>query len=121
VSPRAPRPRRQRGALESLLSIVLVLESLVVFFLALAVFGLDLLDPVPALVGGGAILVVTLLLSRVQNRAWGRALAWVLQAVLIALGVLVPLMYVIGTGFAALFVYCFVTGRRLDRRNGLAA
>jgi len=41
----------------------------------------------------------------------------VLQAALIALGFLLPLMFFIGLGFLALWVYCFVTGRRLDARN----
>jgi hypothetical protein len=108
---------RRRGATESLLSIVLVLEAFVVFFVALVVFGLRILPPAAAFGGGALFIVVLVAASRAARYRWGWALGWVLQAALTATGILVPLMYVVGIGFAALFSYCFFTGRRLDRRN----
>jgi hypothetical protein len=41
-------------------------------------------------------------------------LGWVLQAALIALGILVPTMYVVGVGFTLFWIYCFIRGRRID-------
>ncbi len=115
---RTPRVRRERSASDSLLSIVLVLESLLVFFLTLVVYSLRVLDAVPTFVGGGILFLLYLLGSRLTRYDIGLWLGFVLQAVIIATGVLVPVMYVIGAGFAALYVYCYITGRRLDRRNG---
>ncbi|MBC7763329.1 MAG: DUF4233 domain-containing protein, partial [Candidatus Saccharibacteria bacterium] len=35
----------------------------------------------------------------------------------IAIGFLLPLMYFIGAIFAVIWIYCFITGRRLDRQK----
>ena len=111
------RTRRQKSATESLLSIALGLEAVLVFFVVLVVFGLKLL-PVGVAFGGGAVLFVLLLAaSRLVRYPWGVWLGWVLQAVLVALGILLPLMYFIGAVFLAIWIYCFVMGRRLDARN----
>lgn len=115
---RQPRARRQRSATDALLSIVLVLESLLIFFLALLVFALDVLEPVPAFVGGGALFLLFVMTSRLVRFRAGLVLGFALQATLIATGVFVPAMYVVGLGFVGLWVYCFITGQRLDRRNG---
>lgn len=116
-APRAPRVRRARSATESLLSVTLVLESLLVFFVTLVVYSLSGLEPATVFTAGGALFLITLLTSRVLAKRWGLAIGWAIQAVLILSGILVPLMWFIGTGFTALWIFCFVTGQRLDRRN----
>jgi hypothetical protein len=106
--------RRERSATESLLSITLVLDVFLVFFVSLAVFALDLVAPFAAF-GGGALLVVLLVVAaRLVRYPFGVWLGWALQLVLIATGLLVPIMYVIGAGFLALYAYCFFKGRALD-------
>lgn len=107
--------KRQRSTTEALLSIVLGLEAALVFFAALTAFGLDLL-PVGAALGGGAALIVVLLVTgRLLRYPAGLWLGWALQLVLVALGILLPLMYLIGAGFTALWTFCFVKGRGIDR------
>ena len=113
------RIRRQRGAAESLLSIVLALEAVLVFFIVLVVFGLKVLSPAVAFGGGAALVVLLVLDSRLVRWPVGVWLGWVLQAALVALGILLPLMYFVGAVFLAIWIYCFVTGRRLDRRNAI--
>lgn len=108
-------PRRERSATESLLSIVLVLEACMVFFAALAAFGLKVLDPAVAFGGGAALIVLLVLTGRLVRYPWGVALGWVIQAGLVALGALMPVMYFIGAGFAGIWIYCFIKGRQLDR------
>jgi hypothetical protein len=121
--PSPARPRRQRSVTESLLSIVLLLEAIVLFFVALVLFGLKTLSPALAF-GGGALFVVVLLVTIALLR-WpvGVAIGWIIQLALIALGVLNPVMYVVGVGFAAFWVWCFVRARQIDarRREYLAA
>ncbi|MES2092260.1 MAG: DUF4233 domain-containing protein [Actinomycetota bacterium] len=111
------RVRRERSATESLLSIALLLEAVLVFFIVMVAYGLKVLPP--ALVfGGGATFVVLLLLARrLAGGPLGIWTGWVLQVALIAIGILLPLMYFIGALFLAIWVYCFVTGRRLDRQK----
>lgn len=107
----------KRTATESLLAIVLGLEAALMFFVTVTAFGLKALDTA-WVVGGGATLfalfVVAAWLVRFPLGIW---LGWFLQAALIATGMVMTLMYFIGAGFAALWVYCFVTALRLDRKN----
>ena len=115
-NPRARRVRRTRSATESLLSIALGLEAALAFFITMAVFGLQLM-PAPVALAGGAALMVTAALVRYRFGVW---LGWFLQAVVLATGLVLPLMYAIGAGFVAIWIYCFVTGRRLDGRAATA-
>lgn len=117
----AERMRRVRGATESLLSIVLGLEAALVFFVTVTAFGLRVVPPAVAFGGGAALFVALLLTAWLLRFGWAVWLGWLLQAALVALGLLLPLMYLIGAGFAAIWVYCFVTGRRLDERNARQA
>lgn len=114
---RAERGVRRRSATESLLSIVLVLEALVVFFGTLVVYSLRVLPATTTFVSGAIVFVLMLVVGRLLRHDWALWPAWVLQVVLVASGILVPLMYFIGGIFVALYIYCFITGRRLDRKN----
>ncbi len=116
-----PGVRRQRSASESLLSIALGLEAALVFFVALAVFRFDRLPPAVAFGGGAAVILILLLATRMLRYRWGVWLGWVLQLGLIATGFLLPLMFFIGAGFAAIWTFCFVVGARLDRRTAASA
>jgi len=115
---RVSKPRRGRSVTESLLSIVLVLEACVLFFAGLVAFGLKVLEPAypawVALPAAAVLIVIVLATTAVLRFPWGVAIGWVLQAALIALGILLPMMYVIGGGFALLWIYCFTRGRRID-------
>ena len=51
------------------------------------------------------------------DRPAGIWLGWSLQVALITIGVLLPLVYFIGAIFAVIWIYCFITGRRLDRQK----
>lgn len=113
-------PRRVRSTTETLLSIVLALEAILVFFIALTVFGLKALPPVTALVGGAVLLLLLAVVGRLVRYRWGIWIGWVLQAVLIATGIFVPLMFAIGVGFAAIFTYCIIRGRQIDRDRAAA-
>jgi hypothetical protein len=117
AAPRPGRPRRRRSATESLLSIALGLEAALVFFMTMAVLGLQLLPALATLGGGAALMVVLVAATQLLRYRWGVWLGWALQVVVLATGVVIPLMYVVGGGFVAIWIYCFVTGTRLDRRN----
>ena len=112
--PKSPRPRRVRSVSESLLSIVLALEAVLLFFVMLTAFGVKALPPASAFGGGIALIVALVLTARLLRYSWGVWLGWLLQVVLIAIGLVLPVMYFIGTGFAAIWVYCFVKGRQID-------
>jgi len=111
------RSRRVRTATESLLSIVLGLEACMIFFATLVVFGLDQLPALPALAGGGALLLVLVAAAGAVRYPAGVWIGWVLQAVILASGFIAPVMFFVGAVFVGIWIYCFVTGRRLDRHR----
>jgi len=117
TAPGEPRARRVRSTTESLLSIVLGLEAVLMFFVTLTAFGLKAVPPVTAFVGGGVLLLVLVLTAGLLRFRWGVWLGWVLQVVLIATGILLPIMFFIGAGFAAIWTYCFKKGRDIDRQR----
>jgi len=114
---RPTRRARRRGAAESLLSIVLVLEAMSLFFVMLVVNGRDLLPTGVAFGGGLGAIVLILLVSRTLRWRWGIVLGWVVQLGLVACGLLDPVMYVVAALFVAIWTYCLVKGTQLDRMN----
>ena len=116
-APAAARVRRRRSTTESLLSIVLLLEAILLFFVTLVVFGLKILSPALAFGGGAAFVVVILATIALLRLPIGVVIGWVIQLALIALGLLTPIMYVIGAGFAAFWIWCFVRARQIDAKR----
>ena len=116
-TPAAARVRRRRSTTESLLSIVLLLEAILLFFVTLVVFGLKILSPALAFGGGAAFVVVILVTIALLRWPIGVVIGWLIQLALIALGLLTPIMYVIGAGFGAFWIWCFVRARQIDRKR----
>ncbi|MEQ1736970.1 MAG: DUF4233 domain-containing protein, partial [Rhodoglobus sp.] len=73
------------------------------------------LEPLPAFVGGAALIVALILVAGLVRYRWGVWLGWVLQAALVATGILLPVMYFIAAGFVGIWIYCFIKGGQLDR------
>lgn len=115
--PRVRKPRRERGAQESLLAITLVLEAIMFFFPMLVVYGKGTLPPLAAFVGGIAAMIVLAAASRLTGKSAGVWFGWLLQAAILATGLIEPFMYAVGVVFLALWVFCFVKGGQLDRQN----
>lgn len=117
----AGRSRRTRTVRESLGSIVLGFEAVIVFLATLVGFGLKVADPVVVLVSGAVLCLALVATVGLLNRLVGFRVGWVLQFVIVASGLLVPIMYVVGGAFVALWTYCMVTGTRLDAQTRRAA
>jgi len=122
VTTTAPgRPRRARSVTEMLLSIVLGLEAVLIFFVTLTVYGLKAL-PAGYAFGGGAVLVVLLLAAAAVLRfPWGVWFGWALQVVLLATGLLLPALYIVAAIFIAIWVYCYIKGTQIDRTKAAVA
>lgn len=102
----------------TLLSITLGLEGFVIFFAALTSFGLRHLDMATAFIGGAIVMVVFFLAAGLVRRArWAWWLGWVLQAVLLATGIILLPMLAVGAIFVALWTWCWFKGHSIDRRN----
>ncbi|WP_164088392.1 DUF4233 domain-containing protein [Frondihabitans sp. 762G35] len=111
------RPRRERSLTESLLSIMLVLEAFVLFFVILNVAGARILPTGVAWGGGLALIALMLLTSGVVRYRWGVVLGCVLQVAIALTGLLVGLMWVVAALFIGLWIFCLYKGVTIDRRN----
>lgn len=118
---REPRPRRARGAQESLAQIVLVFESVIVFLAGLVVYGLNVLPEGIAdwwgIVGGSVLALLMIAASGTVRWRWGIITGWVLQVVLLAGALLVPAIVIVVLVFGGIWAYATIKGAALDRRN----
>ncbi len=120
-SPAARSPRRQRSATESLLSVVLVMEAVVVVFGALVVFGLRVADPLAAFGGGAALIALLVVAARLVRYRWGQWLGHALQLVLLSTALLEVLAGVVAAIFVGFWIWALVKGRQLDAATGASA
>lgn len=105
-----------RSALGRLCAIVLSMET-VVFWLAIPVaLAISHASPRPAVTAGVALALAAVVLAVLARRRlrWTLVGGSVLQVIVIAVGVIVPVMYFLGAIFAALWVIGIMLGRRLD-------
>ncbi len=114
-------PKKRRSTKVMFASVVLALEAFVAFFATLVVFGLRARDvPQPLILAAGIVLSLVLIGScAFMSRKWGPAVGWILQLLLIATGVLEPMMFVIGVLFALTWWYALRAGIRIDRENAV--
>jgi Protein of unknown function (DUF4233) len=116
---RRPSPRSAR---QTLASIVLAFEIVVVFLAALAIWGLapsgDGVWGLPrwvALAAGGVLILGLVATIGLLRHPWGYAVGWTLQALIVAAGFLNPAMFFVGALFGGMWWYGLVAGARIDR------
>ena len=114
--------RASRSVRQSLASIVLGFETIVVFLAALVIWGLAPtengslgLPPWVALAAGGVLILGLIATIGLLRYPWAFTLGWVLQVLILAAGLLNPAMYFVGVLFGGLWWYCMVVGARIDR------
>jgi hypothetical protein len=118
VPPR--RARRSRTMRETLGSIVLGFELIIVFLGALVLFGLKSLPAAVALGGGAALVILMIVAIALLRYRVGIIIGWAVQLIVIAAGILVPAFFIVGAIFAAIWTYCMIVGGRIDHRDRLA-
>ena len=96
---------------------VLVFEGLVVFFATLVALDLSDVDDATLWWVGGTAAVACVLAAGLLGRRGGYQLGSALQVLLIAAGFVVPVMFFLGTVFAALWFFTLYLGRRVERLN----
>ncbi|WP_307806951.1 DUF4233 domain-containing protein [Naasia sp. SYSU D00057] len=114
------RQRRARSVQETLGSVVLGTEIVVLFLGALVVWGLGALPAGLAFGGGGALILLAIVAVGTLRSRVGIVLGWLVQVALILSGVLLTELYIVGVLFAAMWAYCIIVGGRIDRRNAAA-
>ena len=123
MSSTPPAVRRKTPAKPQFTKTILVLEAVLVFFATLVAYGLAVGDPSRPLsttavwLVGGGLSVVLILLSGLVSRPGGYALGWVAQGLVLAGGLVVPMMFVVGGVFVVLWVVALRLGGRIDRER----
>jgi hypothetical protein len=109
---RGPRSARRQFA-----ATILVLEAFVVGFAALVAFGLRAAEPAVVWGLGGGLALSLLLAAGVLGWPGGYVVGSVLQAAVLAVGAVVPMMWVVGGVFVILWVVALRLGERIDRER----
>ena len=101
----------------ALASITLGFEMIVVVLIGLAIFGLSLLEPreLGLWIAGGLALACVLALGFMRIGKVGIWLGWIVHALMLLTGFVLPIAVLVGLLFTALWVYCMVKGSRIDR------
>ena len=107
---------RNRSTQATLGSLVMVFQSVVVFFATLVGFGLQVY-PDPAVIWGVGLglSVFLMIFQAVLGKPGAYLVGWILQLVVISLGVWVPLMYVLGVVFLGMWAWGMIAGGTIDK------
>jgi hypothetical protein len=107
--------RRQRGIRESLGSIVLGFELIVLFLGTLVAWGLHA-APAGMVIGGGAALIalaiVAILTLRHRVGTW---VGFAVQVLAIVAGIWVHMMFIVGAVFLAIWIYAMYSADKVER------
>lgn len=109
--------RRKRPAKPQFTQTILVLEAVLVFFATLVAYGLRLAEPAAVWWVGGTLSVTLIVLSGLMTRPGGYVAGSVVQALVLAVGFFVPMMFVVGGIFVVLWIVALRLGGRIDRER----
>lgn len=107
---------RNRSTKATLGSIVMVFQSVVVFFATLVAFGLQVY-PEPAVIWGVGLglSVLLMIFPAVLGKPGTYLLGWVLQGAVISIGIWVPLIYGLGAVFLVMWAWGMIAGGTIDK------
>lgn len=94
---------------------VLVCEALVIGFAVLVAKDLSDVPTSRVVAVGGAGALACLLLTGLLRHRWAYAVGTALQVLLVLTGFVVPVMWLLGTVFAAIWVAALVLARRVEQ------
>lgn len=100
---------------------VLVFEGLVIFFATLVALDLSEIDDGTLWWVGGAAAVACVLAAGLLGRPGGYLVGSALQVLVVAAGLVVPVMFFLGVVFAALWFLALHLGRRVERLQAARA
>lgn len=126
-----PRPgdriKPRKPAKVQFTSMMLQLEAFVVLFAGVALYGLRSSDyergplviesPLALWLVVGVLFVVLLVMSRMVGTPMGYYAGTVVQVPVLAMGLLLPMMFVVGVVFVAMWVVSLRLGGRIDRER----
>lgn len=105
------------SAQRSMGAAMLTLQAIVLFLAGLVLIGAEDVGVGTAVGIGLGFAGACMLAAGMLRRRWGFYLGWAIQAAAIGFGLVVPLMFVVGAAFAALWAGAFFLGAKIDRER----
>jgi hypothetical protein len=96
---------------------MLTLQAVALFLAGLVMTGVTDLGFGASFGIGIGLAVLCVAAAGTLLRPWGYALGWAVQVLSLALGFVVPVMFVLGIVFAALWAGAYFLGARIDREK----
>lgn len=118
--PEQPPVSPPRSPRRSMCAAVLALEAVTLGLTTPVMIAVHDVAVGKALGAGLGLAVACLLIAGVLRAEWGYALGWLVQFGAIALGFVVPIMFLIGPIFAALWAGADLLGRKIERERAAA-
>ncbi|MEB4616061.1 DUF4233 domain-containing protein [Leucobacter sp. M11] len=107
----------RRSTQRALASIVLGFELFVVFLGGMTVFGLGAVQPRELGIYGGLALCLLIIIALGTMRTkLGIWIGWGVHLAMFLAGFILPMFVIVAVIFTALWVYCMITGARMDRQ-----
>lgn len=111
---------RERSPRRGMCAAVLSLEAITLGLTTPVMIAVADVPAGTAVAVGVGLAVVCFLLAGLLRAEWAYMLGWVVQVCAIALGFVIPLMFVLGGIFALLWGSAYLLGRRIERERAEA-
>lgn len=111
---------REKSPRGGMCAAVLTLEAIVLGLTTPVLIAIADVPAAASLTIGLGLCVVCIVLAGLLRRPWAYWAGWLVQAAAIALGVAIPLMYLLGAIFALLWGLADGLGRKIDRERAAA-
>lgn len=110
----------QRSPRRGMCAAILCLEAIALGLTTPVMISVADVDTGVALSIGLGLMVVCLLLSGMLRKPWAYGAGWAVQVAAVALGFVVPIMFVLGGIFALLWGTADLLGRKIERERAEA-
>ena len=111
---------RERSPRRGMCAAVLSLEAITLGLTTPVLITVADVDTGTALGVGLGLAAACLLLAGMLRGEWAYALGWVVQVAALALGFVIPLMFLLGAIFALLWGSAYLLGRKIERERAAA-
>ncbi|MEY5004434.1 MAG: hypothetical protein RLZZ594_464 [Actinomycetota bacterium] len=106
---------RNRSTQRTLGSMLMAFESFVVFFATLVAFGLKVADGATVWAVGLTLAFALIMTPAILGKKGSYLFGSFLQLVVVALGIWVPLMFIVGGIFVCLWAWAMIAGSTIDK------
>ncbi|MBF4767059.1 DUF4233 domain-containing protein [Nocardioides agariphilus] len=110
-------PAQERSPRRGMCAAILSLQGVTLGLTTPVLISVSGVDTSTALWVGLGLTAACFVLAGLLRGEWAYALGWVLQGVAIALGFVIPLMFVLGAVFALLWGTAYFLGRKIERER----